>query len=194
MWAQGRAVSIWLASRINVASSPKRPRTCTPIGRPSAVQVIGTDMAGLPARLATTAEWATVWPPRCAARYGSSGVEVIHPIGAGGADMVGVKNTSYVVRKPATVRENRWIVSRPAGSRRHGCRARPASTPRSAARGRAVAVPSHDPGPIGDDPGGDRIEHHPDGVPDLGVETGQFRLVISWPRPDRRAAAVSAAA
>ena len=36
-----------------VASSPNLPRTCTPIGRPSSFHQSGTDIAGLPVRLAT---------------------------------------------------------------------------------------------------------------------------------------------
>ena len=38
---------------MSLASSPKRPRTCTPIGIPSSFHQSGTDIAGLPVRLAT---------------------------------------------------------------------------------------------------------------------------------------------
>ena len=48
----------------NVASSPNRPRNCTPIGRPAAFHHKGTDIAGLPVKLAMTPEVATVRPPR----------------------------------------------------------------------------------------------------------------------------------
>jgi len=54
--AQGRAASSWPARRNSVASSPKRPSTCTPMGRPAPFHQSGTDMAGLPVMLATTAE------------------------------------------------------------------------------------------------------------------------------------------
>ena len=52
--AHGRASSSWLANRKSVASSPKRPRKCTPSGMPSAAVARGTDIAGLPVMFATT--------------------------------------------------------------------------------------------------------------------------------------------
>lgn len=58
-WTAGRrpshgwAASSCAASRMSVASSPNRPRKCTPIGRPSSFHHSGTDIAGLPVRLAT---------------------------------------------------------------------------------------------------------------------------------------------
>jgi hypothetical protein len=45
---------------MRVASSPKRPNACTPMGSPSSFQVIGTDMAGFPVTLATTPAYAMV--------------------------------------------------------------------------------------------------------------------------------------
>ncbi len=50
----GRADSSWPASRNSVASSPYRPRKCTPTGRPDPFHDNGTDIAGLPVMLATT--------------------------------------------------------------------------------------------------------------------------------------------
>src|SRR6266566_1486326 len=52
--AHGCAASSCAASRMSAASSPNRPRKCTPIGRPSSFHQSGTDIAGLPVRLATT--------------------------------------------------------------------------------------------------------------------------------------------
>ena len=92
--AHGRAASSCDASRISVASSPNRPRKCTPIGRPSPFHYSGTDIAGLPVRLATTPAWRTVWALTSSDRHGSSGVEATVPIGSGGADIVGVRNAS----------------------------------------------------------------------------------------------------
>ena len=40
-----------------MASSPNRPSTCTPIGSPSAVHVIGTDIAGFPVMWTVTSRW-----------------------------------------------------------------------------------------------------------------------------------------
>jgi len=42
---------------MSVASSPKRPRKCTPIGRPSSFHQSGTDIAGLPVRFVPKPVW-----------------------------------------------------------------------------------------------------------------------------------------
>src|SRR5712692_12040230 len=50
--AQGCACSSCAASRKSVASSPKRPKKCEPIGNPCPFQCKGTESAGWPVRLA----------------------------------------------------------------------------------------------------------------------------------------------
>ncbi len=77
------------------------------MGSPSGVHQSGTDMAGLPVMLATTAGYATVLPPTSAARMGSAVVETTSPRSGGGADIVGVSHISKCVRKSATHLENR---------------------------------------------------------------------------------------
>lgn len=49
--AHGRARSSWPASRSSVASSPKRPTKCMPIGSPASFQRSGTHIAGWPVAL-----------------------------------------------------------------------------------------------------------------------------------------------
>ena len=44
--AQGEACSSWAPSDSSVASSPGRPTSCTPTGRPSSVQCSGSESAG----------------------------------------------------------------------------------------------------------------------------------------------------
>src|SRR5215831_756502 len=100
----GLAASSCDANRKRVASSPNRPRKCTPTGRPSGLHQSGTDIAGFPVMLATTAGYATVLPPTSAARSGSVAVDAISPSNAGGADMVGVSHMSTCVRNSATAR------------------------------------------------------------------------------------------
>ena len=69
----GRAASSWEASRNNVASSPNRPRKWTPIGKPSAFQKSGTDIAGLPVAFATHRGKATNDALPAASASGSGG-------------------------------------------------------------------------------------------------------------------------
>jgi hypothetical protein len=57
------------------------------MGSPEGLHHSGTDIAGLPVMLATTAGYATVLAP-------TSGFDAISPRRAGGADMVGVSHMS----------------------------------------------------------------------------------------------------
>src|SRR5439155_25195975 len=50
-WAHGRAASKAADARSTVASSNRRPTTCSPIGSPPLVKPHGTDAAGCPVRL-----------------------------------------------------------------------------------------------------------------------------------------------
>ena len=85
------------AGRTRVASSPKRPRMCTPrCGARRVLKESGSDIAGLPVMLATTWAYPTVRPSVRPARRatGSSAVDVISTRLTGGVDMVGVRNES----------------------------------------------------------------------------------------------------
>jgi hypothetical protein len=85
---QGRDCSSWEVRRSRVASSPKRPRKWTPTGSPAGFHHSGTDIAGAPVMLATTAGKPMKPRARSDARSGSAGValleELSRAVGLGG--------------------------------------------------------------------------------------------------------------
>jgi hypothetical protein len=83
-------------------------------GQPSAFHHSGTDIAGAPVMLATTAGKPRKLRDRSAARSGSAGVETISPSGTGGSDRVGVSQASTPswAKNRATTRANACRSSR----------------------------------------------------------------------------------
>src|SRR5690606_19379237 len=122
--AHGCSASSWEANANRVGSDPRPPTNCTPSGRPPTVRYSGTDIAGLPVRLAswvngTGARLARIWSfhalvftnnpvsrslsrasPACRSRGGVSS----SPIRTGGLAMVGVNSRSYRSWKAASAR------------------------------------------------------------------------------------------
>ena len=91
-------------------ASPRRrsaPMKWLPIGRPSAFQYSGTDIAGCPVMLQSRRERHVLRRPD-EPRSGLSGGESSVPSGSGGSASVGVSQTSWSRKKRAMSRDERW--------------------------------------------------------------------------------------
>src|ERR1700759_4261835 len=87
----GRACSSCADREISVASSPIRPASITPIGRPSAFQCSGTFTAGCPDTLSTAVNGVN-WFGR--SKFWAGSTSSNQPTGRGGRATVGVRIAS----------------------------------------------------------------------------------------------------
>jgi hypothetical protein len=106
--ALGRPASNCPASRSRPTSSPKRPSTWSPMGRPSASEPKGIDIAGFPVTFANSPSKVRSSAALRAPAIGSSAVPVRVPRGGGGPPRVGVTHASYRAKNSSALRATRW--------------------------------------------------------------------------------------